>query len=154
MSRQLVRQRTPADDDLQSGAEEDLRKAHNASMDLTKPVPHAPQPGLTDHAGPTYSGSGAQTTDRSAYFSGRYSHDAQDAGHKSRQIMTDQQMAEFGVPGFLRNCVLDLVRVLRERGLAAALAMLHTDPAIDRRHEGQIRGFLAAIDRADRQNRA
>jgi hypothetical protein len=146
MSRQLVRQRPPADDDLQPAVDEEVRKLAQAAVGTTKQALAAPQAARPAHGEAAVHG-GPHAADRNAYFSGRYS-------PLGPEMIVARRMAELGVPDFLRHCVLDLIRVLRERGLGAALAALHDDPAIDRRFEGQVRSLLAAIDRDDRETRA
>jgi hypothetical protein len=53
----------------------------------------------------------------------------------------------------LRQCLVELVCVLRQRGLAAALAAVQKDPAIHWRYQAAARGLLAAVDQADHQAR-
>jgi hypothetical protein len=132
MSRQLVRQRPPAEDDLQPAVEEEMHKLALAAVGTTRQTPAAPQ------AGP-------QMTERSAYFSGQYAPVA-------AEMTIARRLAMLGVPHFLRHCVLDLIHVLRERGLGAALAAMHDDPTLDRRFADPVRNLLAAIDREERSS--
>jgi hypothetical protein len=63
----------------------------------------------------------------------------------------ERRMAEIGVPDALRHCVWELIHILREHGLGAALQAMHNDPAIDRPHQDQVRRLLVAIDADDRR---
>jgi hypothetical protein len=156
MSRQMVRQRPPAEDDLQPVVDEEVRKLAQAAVGTTKLAPSAPQAARPAHGEAAVQG-GSHAADRNAYFSGQYSPVASAgpaAGRKGLEMIIDRRMGELGMPDTLRHCVLDLIQVLRERGLGAALAALQDDPAIDRRYEGQVRSLLAAIDREDQQTPA
>jgi hypothetical protein len=155
MNRQLVRQRPPADDDLQTETDEDLQKRHHAGAGTMKEPQVSPQARKLAREDMT-SGAGPHAVDRSAYFTGRYSPDGRGSSVMARKVpdeIVDRRMLEFNVPGSLRHCVWELIHALREHGLNAALAALHNDPAIDRRYEGPVRSLLAAIDRDDRQTR-
>jgi hypothetical protein len=131
MSRQMVRQRPPADDDLQPAVDEEVRRLAQAAAGTTQQAPAGPRAAAPAAA------------DRSAYFSGKYSPTGPD-------MTVARRMADLGVPDFLHHCVSDLVHVLRERGLTAALEAMYHDPTIDRRIEGPVRRLLAAIDREGR----
>jgi hypothetical protein len=150
MSRQPIRQLPPADD-LQPTTDEEARKLAEAEVGK-KQAPVASQAAKSAHTEAAVPG-GPHAPDRSAYFSGQYS-PVGPAGPARPEMTVDRRLAEFGVPDSLRHCVLDLVRVLREHGLAAALAALHADPALDRRFENPVRSLLTAIDRDDRRTRA
>jgi hypothetical protein len=147
MSRQLVHQRPPAEDDLQPATEEEVRKLAQAAVGTTK---QAVAPQAVGPARAAASPGGLPAADRSAYFSEQYS----PVGPAGPEMIVDRRLAEFGVPDLLRRCVLNLIRVMREHGLAAALAALHEDSALDRRFENPVRSLLAAIDRDDRRTRA
>jgi hypothetical protein len=157
MSRPLFRQRPPADDDLQPVAEEELHKQRQAAAGTTKQPPTSLVANRPGHGEAAPQGGGLHTADRGAYFSGQYAPAASpsaDAGLPSPELIVDRRLAEFNLPASLRHCVLDLIHMLRDHGLSAALAALHNDAAIDRRHEDQVRRLLTAIDRDDRKARA
>jgi hypothetical protein len=150
MSRQPIRQRPPADDDLQSSVEEELRKPVQAAGGTTT---QAMSPARAEAVSPL--GPGA-TADRKAYFGGRYAGTAPvgpDGDRKGLDAIKARRLAEFGVPDSLHDCIVELIHILRDRGLVAALRALHDDPAIDRRYQVPIRSMLMAIDQDERPAR-
>jgi hypothetical protein len=132
VSRQPIRQRPPAEDDLQPTVAEEVRKLAQAAVGTAKQTPAAP------HAG-------QPAAERGSYFSGQYS-------PVGPEVALARRLAALGVPDFLRPCVVKLVHVLRERGTEAALTAMHENPAVAERFAGPLRSLLAAIDREERSS--
>jgi hypothetical protein len=152
MSRQPVRQRPPADDDLQATGEEEKRRLAEAAARTTKPTSPVPQASPAARGQPTPQAGAPHADDRAAYFSGRYSSmgaTGSGSASMSPEMIAERRLAELGLPDSLRHCVADLIHILRDQGLGEALAALHNDPAIDRKYEGPIRRLLADVDRDD-----
>jgi len=154
MSRPLVRKIPPADDDLEPTTEEEKRKLAEAAPGTTKQSPTLPQASPPARSPAAPQGSDPHAADRAAYFSGRYSPAGSEAGQMSPEMIADRRIAEFDLPASLRHCVADLIHILRDHDLGAALAALHNDPAIDKKYEGLISRLLVAVDGDDRRSRA
>jgi hypothetical protein len=147
MSRQLIRQRPPADDDLQAATEEDKPKLARAAATTARQASTAEQASRTTSIQGDLRGV-VQAADRSAYFVGRYSPEKSavpGAGRMSLDMVVERRMAEFNIPDSLRHCVMELIHILRDHGLGAALAALHNEPAIDARHQGSVGRLLVAV---------
>lgn len=154
MSRQPVRLRPPADDDLQATTEEEKRKRTEAAPGTTKQSPMLVHASPAARNQPAIQGAGPHAADRAAYFGGQYSPAVPagaDAGRMSPDMIAERRLAEFGLPDSLRHCVADLLHIMRDHGLGAALAALHNDPAIDKKYDGPIRSLLTAVDAYDRR---
>lgn len=157
MSRQPVRQRPPADDDLEPTTEEEKRRLAEAASRTTKPSQAMPQAGPAARGPSTPLASAPHADGRAAYFSGRYSPMGPAGSGPARmspEMIAELRLAELGLPDSLRHCVADLIRILRDHGLGEALAALHNDPAIDREYEGPLRRLLADVDRDERRSGA
>jgi hypothetical protein len=118
--------------------EEEKRKPPHAAGPSAKPAPTAESERRKTGLEP----------ERNAYFGGRYSQamfGGPGAVRMSLDMIVDHRMAEFGVPNSLRHCVMDLIQILREHGIGAALTALHNDPAIDARHQASVGRLLAAV---------
>src|SRR5438874_473446 len=115
MSRQMVRQRPPADDDLQATPEQELRKPAQAAAGTTKLSAPLSEVGTSAHA---EAAPQSHAADRAAYFTGHY------AGAKiatGADTTIEQQIAALGLPDALRHCVWELIHILRDQGIGAAL---------------------------------
>jgi hypothetical protein len=146
MSRQPIRQRPPADDDLQAKTEEEVRKQQPVSKDMAQAAPGLTQTHAAEHALPRPAAGAAPGSDRNAYFTGRYSA-LGSAGTMDHDKLMASRLAEFGVPDGLRGCILNLIRILGEHGLGSALAALQGDAAIGKEYKSQVGNLLAALAR-------
>jgi hypothetical protein len=154
MSRQPIRVRPPADDDLQAMTEEELRKKAQGAAGTKKESPAVPQAGRTMRLEAMPQTAAPEAATRSTYFMGRYAAGDPAHGRMEPEMHVDRWLMEFHLPNSMRHCILELVHILYEDGLGAALAALHHDPALDRRFESQVRQLLAAIDMEDRRARS
>jgi hypothetical protein len=155
MSRQPIRLRPPADDDLDAMTEEEMRKQTQVAAGTKKESSAIPLASRATRQETMPQGAAPETTTRNAYFTGRYAPSAPGAasGKMEPEKHVHRLLMEFELPESLRHCVLELVNVLREDGLGAALAALHNDPAIDRRFDSRVRQLLAVVEMEDRRAR-
>jgi len=156
MSRQMMRLRPPADEDLQPTAEEEMQRTPQSAEGLTKQTPMALQATHPTGSVPASQVDHAQGADRSSYFVGRYAQATPVASHlehKKAETIVDGLLSEFSLPDTLRQCILRLINVLREHGIGAGQTALHNDETIDRKHVQLILRLLAAVARDDPQTR-
>jgi hypothetical protein len=136
MSRSFGRRQSP-DDDLLPATQEELRKHKEAATGAGpshptlagKPADHAPHP-----------------ADRADYFAGHYApvpgaaqHAPPDATHT-----LDQRLAEFQLPPSLSPCVADLLALLHEHGLEAALRKLRHDGRVNPKQADAVKLLLVS----------
>jgi hypothetical protein len=108
-------------------------------------------------AGKPAQGNVHQATDRTEYFTGRYAGSelvSALSGKKDPKKHNEPWLADYDLPDSLSHCIMELVRVLRERGLGAAMEALRDDRTIGRVYESRIRLFLTAIEMYDRHARS
>jgi hypothetical protein len=154
MSRQMMRLRPPAEEDLQPTAEEEMQRRPQIAGGITKQTPTALQATHPTGSVPASQADHAQGADRSSYFVGRYAQATpvtSHVEHKKAETIVDGLLSEFSLPDSLRQCILHLINVMREHGIGAAQAALHNDDAIDRKHVQPILRLLAAVARDDLQ---
>jgi hypothetical protein len=157
MSRQPIRLRPPADDDLAPLTEEEMRKRTQVAAETKNESSALAHTGRATREEAMPHGAGPETAARNAYFTGRYAQADVPGGTAERmepEKYLDRWLLGFDLPDSLRHCVLELVHVLREDGLSAALAALHNDPALDRRFEMRIRQLLAVVEMEYRRARS
>jgi len=136
MSRSFGRRQAP-DDDLLPATEDELRKRKEAAAGAgpahptvaAKPADHAP------HA-----------ADRADYFAGHYAPvtGAPQPAVPDATHTIDRQLAEFQLPPSLGPCVADLLALLHEHGLEAALQKLRHDGRINPKQADAVRLLLVS----------
>jgi hypothetical protein len=152
MSRPLIRQRPPADDDVKTATEDELRERLHAEA---KTETHgAVTAKNTEDSGAAPIAHGIHSGAREQYFAGRYANPADSkTGLLSAEAIVNQRATQFGLPASLRACLLELIHVLRHKGIAEAFAALYRDANIDRKYHEPVRSLLAAIERDDESAR-
>jgi len=154
MSRQLIRQRTPADDDLEPATEEELRQRSHDAVMSTKQAPALPKEGQIATTTASLDRGDLQAGGRHEYFTGRYAPAAElKAARMRAETHVEAMSEEFGLPVSIRGCLLDLIHILRHKGMAEAMEALVKDAAIDQRYHHPILRLLATIEQNDRKGR-
>jgi hypothetical protein len=152
MSRPLIRQRPPADDDVKAVTEDELRERLHAEAATGTQSPVTLKNTQDSPAAAIAHGKPAGA--RQEYFAGRYAHPADSkSGLLSAEAIVDQRAHQFGLPGSLRTCLLELIHMLRHNGIAEALAVLYKDANIDRKYHEPIRSLLAATEQDEESAR-
>lgn len=152
MSHQMMRQRSPAEEDLQPTADEEKQRLGQTAAGLTKQTPITPQAIHSTDSLPASQAEHLSSAGRSSYFVGPYAPAAAvtpQVEHKKVEVIEDDLLSEFSLPDSLRQSVLHLIKIMREHGIGPAQAALHSDKSIDQTHVPSILRLLAAVSRDD-----